>query len=184
VLSSVALHRVRAPEHTRKDSSLIPAFGSCCAFADIYINGAFVQHHEEGYTSFPVYLHNATAPLVWGGGPNVLAVYVDATQSELWCYEVGARDTFTGHCGQSQMSEMQFFTQQCRSASFCACYVSMQGGGIYRHVWLESAALLSVTPWGHFTRAYVPLNAIASPQGAYGPQTATSVTLTPQVRLL
>jgi hypothetical protein len=53
------------------------------------------------------YLHNTTGPsssaLKYGAGKaneNVLAVFVDATQSELWCYE---------------------------------------GGGIYRHVWIESA---------------------------------------------
>jgi hypothetical protein len=102
------------------------------------------MHHEEGYTSFPVYLHNATAPLIWGGGAasNVLAVYVDATQPELWCYE---------------------------------------GGGIYRHVWLESGGLVSVTPWGQYTKAYVPLAAISSPQGANGPQIASTATLMPQV---
>ena len=78
--------------------------------ADVYLNGAFVGHHEDGYTSFNVYLHNATAGTKYGKGKrNVLAVYVDATESELWCYE---------------------------------------GGGIYRHVWLESASTLSITPNG------------------------------------
>ena len=68
-----------------------------------YLNGAFIGHHEDGYTSFNVYLHNASAGTKYGkGNRNVLAVYVDATESELWCYE---------------------------------------GGGIYRHVWLESASM-------------------------------------------
>eukprot|EP00035_Acanthoeca_spectabilis_P010876 m.191813 g.191813 ORF g.191813 m.191813 type:complete len:1039 (-) comp15157_c0_seq1:174-3290(-) len=82
--------------------------------ADVYLNGAFVGHHEEGYTSFTVYLHNASAPLKYGpdtANENVLAVYVDATQHELWAYE---------------------------------------GGGIYRHVWLEAAGLLSTNPWGFY----------------------------------
>ena len=55
--------------------------------ADVFLNGAFVLLHEEGYTSFVVWLHNASAPLVYGGGDNVLAVFVDATQPELWSYE-------------------------------------------------------------------------------------------------
>ena len=68
------------------------------------MNGALVRHHEEGYTSFTVFLHNATTavPLQYGAGSkNVVSVFVDATTSELWCYE---------------------------------------GGGVYRHVWLESAS--------------------------------------------
>jgi beta-galactosidase len=78
--------------------------------ADVYINGVFVAHHEEGYTSFPVYIHNASAPLNFGGAKeNVLAVFVDSTLHELWAFE---------------------------------------GGGIFRHVWLESASQVSVTPWG------------------------------------
>jgi beta-galactosidase len=57
--------------------------------ADIFVNGAFVTHHEEGYTSFIVYIHNGSEPLRYGA-ENVIAVFVDGTQSELWAYE-GAR---------------------------------------------------------------------------------------------
>ena len=86
--------------------------------ADVYINGAFVRHHEEGYTSFHTYLHNASVPLRYGpgGGGNVLSIFVDATASEMWCYE---------------------------------------GGGIYRHVWLETAPPLSIAPWSFFAPTYV-----------------------------
>ena len=36
------------------------------------------------------YLHNASAPLHFGpSGKNVVAVFVDATQGELWAYEGG-----------------------------------------------------------------------------------------------
>lgn len=79
--------------------------------ADVYFNGAFVGHHEDGYTSFNMYIHNVTngAAKYGLGNKNVLAVYVDATKSELWCYE---------------------------------------GGGIYRHVWLEAASQVSITPNG------------------------------------
>lgn len=109
--------------------------------ADVFLNGAWVLHHEEGYTSFIAYLHNASAPLVFGGGDNVLAVFVDATSPELWSYE-----------------------QQ----------------GIFRHVWLETAPLLSVVPWGFFAPALLT-GAVHSPGGAAAPQTADGATLTPQV---
>ena len=56
--------------------------------ADVYVNGAFVRHHIEGYTSFVAWLHNTSAPLHTDGvTPNIVAVYVDGTQSELWSYE-------------------------------------------------------------------------------------------------
>jgi len=57
--------------------------------ADVYINGGFVRHHEEGYTSFTSYIHNASSVLNFGGADNVLAVHLDATASELWCQEGG-----------------------------------------------------------------------------------------------
>jgi len=109
--------------------------------ADLFVNGAWVLHHEEGYTSFVVWLHNASAGLVYGGGDNVLAVFVDATQPELWSYE-----------------------QQ----------------GIYRHVWLDTAPLLSVVPWGFFAPALLT-GAVHSPGGAAAPQTADGATLSPRV---
>lgn len=57
--------------------------------ADVFINGVFIKHHEEGYTSFTSYLHNASSALNFSGGDNVLAVHIDATASELWCQEGG-----------------------------------------------------------------------------------------------
>ena len=54
--------------------------------ADVFLNGAFLLHHEEGYTSWTAWLHNASAPLLYGA-PNVLAVFVDGTSPELWSYE-------------------------------------------------------------------------------------------------
>ena len=80
-------HFTLDPSWAAADSLVWLTFDGVFRAADVYINGAFVMHHEEGYTTWHAYLHNASAPLVWGGGENVLAVYVDATQSELWCYE-------------------------------------------------------------------------------------------------
>jgi beta-galactosidase len=109
--------------------------------ADIYINGAFVMHHEEGYTSFHAYLHNASVPLDFGpGSANVLAVYVDATQLELWCAE---------------------------------------GGGIFRHVWLETASNLSFVPWSLYAPSFVT-GAITGGD-ATAAQTADGAVLLPQV---
>ncbi len=55
--------------------------------ADVFLNGEFVFHHEEGYTPFIVWLHNASAPVRTGGATNVLAVFVNGLASELWSYE-------------------------------------------------------------------------------------------------
>ena len=55
--------------------------------ADVFLNGEFVLHHEEGYTPFIVWLHNASAPVRTGGATNVLAVFVNGLSSELWSYE-------------------------------------------------------------------------------------------------
>ena len=52
--------------------------------------GRTVKHHTEGYTSFHAYVHNASSPLRFGSDQqNLVAVFVDATQPELWCYEGG-----------------------------------------------------------------------------------------------
>lgn len=111
--------------------------------ADVYVNGALVKHHTEAYTSFHAYLHNASAGLKFGPGEsNVVAVFVDATQSELWAYE---------------------------------------GGGIYRHVWLETADKLSVVPWGFAFTTYV--NGTVTGNDATRPQTADSALALPQLDL-
>lgn len=135
-------HFALPPAWSPSDSLVWLTFDGVFRAADVYVNGAFVAHHEEGYTTWHAYLHNASVPLVWGGGENVLAVFVDATQSELWCYE---------------------------------------GGGIYRHVWLESAGLVSVSPFSFYAQSYVPLANISSPQGVDGPQTSTAALFTPRV---
>ena len=74
------------PENTPIDSLVYLEFDSVFRSADIYLNGAFVMHHEEGYTGFIVWLHNATAP-VTRTGLNTLAIFVNALDPELWSYE-------------------------------------------------------------------------------------------------
>jgi beta-galactosidase len=109
-------------------------FRSC----DVYLNGAFVMHHEEGYTSFHAYIHNASAPLLFGDTDNVIAVYVDASDHELWAYE---------------------------------------GAGIYRHVWLETAGVVSAVPWGFAAPTFVTGNITGD--DASGPQTTDGAVFAP-----
>ena len=56
-----------------------------------------------------------------------------------------------------------------------------EGGGITRHVWLETADALSVTPWGAFFPAAVTGVITSGPLGAMGPQTAASALINAQV---
>jgi beta-galactosidase len=58
--------------------------------ASVFINGALAAQHEEGYTGFSVWLHNVSgAPLIYGGGDNVISVFLASTiyTYELWGYE-------------------------------------------------------------------------------------------------
>jgi hypothetical protein len=57
--------------------------------ASVFLNGALAAQHEEGYTGFSVWLHNVSAPLILGGGDNVVAVYLASKvyTYELWGYE-------------------------------------------------------------------------------------------------
>jgi len=58
--------------------------------ASVFLNGALAAQHEEGYTGFSVWLHNVSgAPLLTGGGDNVVAVFLATTiyTYELWGYE-------------------------------------------------------------------------------------------------
>jgi len=48
-----------------------------------FFNGAPVMNHSHGYTSFAVRLDNASGA-VFGGGENVLALFVDATETTGW----------------------------------------------------------------------------------------------------
>lgn len=110
--------------------------------AVVYLNGALVMRHVEGYTSWTAYLHNSTAPLKFGSEKNVLAVFVDATEGELWCYE---------------------------------------GGGIFRHVWLETAGTASIVPWGFYAPTLV--NGTITGANATAAQTVDSAIYLPRLDL-
>ena len=53
-----------------------------------FVNGQTAMNHSHGYTSFAVRVDNATG-VAWGGAPNVLALFVDATETTGWWYEGG-----------------------------------------------------------------------------------------------
>ena len=79
--------------------------------AVFWLNGLYLDRHQSGYTECRI---DVTDLLVYGNegtNGNVLAVRVDARQSEGWFYE---------------------------------------GGGIYRHVWLEKTGPVAVAPNGTF----------------------------------
>ena len=50
---------------------------------DIFVNGWFMGHHDDGYDSF----HCDITPVAHPGGKNVIAVKIDASQFEGWFYE-------------------------------------------------------------------------------------------------
>jgi len=50
---------------------------------DVFVNGWFVGHHDDGYDSFRYDITSEVQP----GGKNVIAVKVDASQFEGWFYE-------------------------------------------------------------------------------------------------
>ena len=109
-LASVAPTNVNATMHQNEHGSIpfsnawyrrhfsVPAgttlarlyFDGAYRAASVFLNGALAAQHAEGYTGFSVWLHNVSgAPLVVGGGDNVVAVYLAATTYtyELWGYE-------------------------------------------------------------------------------------------------
>ncbi len=51
--------------------------------ATVFVNGWFVGHHESGYSGFRYDITDVAEP----GGRNVVAVRVDASESEGWFYE-------------------------------------------------------------------------------------------------
>jgi beta-galactosidase len=79
---------------------------------DVYVNGWFAGHHDDGYASFRC----DVTDVVHVGKPNVIAVLVDASRFEGWFYE---------------------------------------GAGIYRHVWLEKTAPVTLAFGGvHVTTSF------------------------------
>ena len=56
---------------------------ACFRDCTVFVNGWFVGHHESGYGGFRYDITDVAAC----GGKNVVAVRVDATQSEGWFYE-------------------------------------------------------------------------------------------------
>ncbi len=95
--------------------------------ATVYVNGKQLYFQDDGYDPF----HVDIADAVNYGGPNVIAVYVNARGGEGWWYE---------------------------------------GGGIYRHVWLNVADPVHVIPWGVYVTSDVQ-NVLTAPSATLTIQT-------------
>ena len=67
-----------------KDKQLEIHFDGIATHATIYFNGSVIERNFSGYTSFSI---DITDHAFFGERPNVLAVKVDAEQSEGWWYE-------------------------------------------------------------------------------------------------
>lgn len=67
-----------------KNKQLEIHFGGIATHATIYFNGNVIERSLSGYTSFSI---DITDRAFFGERPNVLAVKVDAEQSEGWWYE-------------------------------------------------------------------------------------------------
>jgi len=95
--------------------------------ATVYVNGKQCYFQDDGYDPFNVDIADALNY----GGPNVIAVHVNARGGEGWWYE---------------------------------------GGGIYRHVWLNVASPVHIIPWGVYVTSDVQ-NVQASPSAKLTIQT-------------
>lgn len=84
----------------------------------VWLNGHLLGNHKSGYTG----VRYDISSVVNYGGPNTIAVRLDARAQEGWWYE---------------------------------------GGGIYRHVWLEKTAPVHITPNGVFITSSVKADGAA-----------------------
>ena len=75
-----------AIEDKFKGSRVEINFEGVATEATIYFNGSLIKRNFSGYTSFKI---DVTDRVIFGGVPNVLAVYVNATAFEGWWYEGG-----------------------------------------------------------------------------------------------
>jgi beta-galactosidase len=70
-----------------KDKHIYLDFDGVMVQSQVYLNGKLLGGHDSGYTPFRFTLKNSD--LVFGGGDNVLAVFVDATKPDGWWYDGG-----------------------------------------------------------------------------------------------
>lgn len=63
---------------------IVIEFEGVATEATVYFNGSVVKHNFSGYTSFSA---DVTDRVIFGGKPNVLAVYVNGEAFEGWWYE-------------------------------------------------------------------------------------------------
>jgi beta-galactosidase len=82
--NDIAWYR-RAFELPKNDSGkrLLLEFDGVFRDCDVFVNGWFVGHHDDGYDSFHYDITDVARP----GGKNVIAVKVNASRFEGWFYE-------------------------------------------------------------------------------------------------
>lgn len=113
------------------------------------------------------YIHNATNATLNYGAENVLAIRVDAQSfQEGWFYE-GA---------------LQRLSHAHPLTTCCTVRIALTGGGIYRHVTLNTAPAINIVPWSLYAPSVIT-GAVTSPQGTAGPQTATTALVTVNVEV-
>lgn len=71
-------------DETDKGKQVILEFDGIAIHSTIYFNGSIVKRNWSGYNGFSV---DVTDRVYYGGTPNTLAVFVDATKWEGWWYE-------------------------------------------------------------------------------------------------
>jgi hypothetical protein len=67
---------------SNKDKHIYLDFDGVMVQSQVYLNGKLLGGHTSGYTPFRFTLNNTD--LIFGGGDNVLAVFVDATKPDGW----------------------------------------------------------------------------------------------------
>lgn len=73
-----------AVDEQYRGKRFIIEFEGAAAEATVYFNGSVAKRNFSGYTGFTV---DVTDRVVFGGKPNVLAVYINGTEFEGWWYE-------------------------------------------------------------------------------------------------
>ena len=158
--------------------------------SDIWINGQYLGNHASGYTSFRWYIDQM--PLNYGGGDNVLAVRVDVCASSFYLefcqtlyhsrFNTYESSMLWGNCSQHTMKDVchipdlliilahfeNIYSFIAVSRSCSMFYVNTgwyEGGGIYRHVWLNVANPIHIKPWGVYAGNNVTM---VSSNGRFG----------------
>lgn len=73
-----------AVDEQYRGNRIIVEFEGAATEATVYFNGSIAKRNFSGYTGFSI---DVTNRVIFGGKPNVLAVYINGTEFEGWWYE-------------------------------------------------------------------------------------------------